>query len=131
MARLRRSRSRYPLLWERTRQAAVGFASIVAIAGLGYWIALSRSGGAMPMGPGGLRSAEERRELLLTERCAVRQDGTLMGRVVGELNPGRAYPKVRYIVESIERRQSVVVWQGEVVLKPCATLEDSDARGAN
>jgi hypothetical protein len=68
------------------------------------------------------RSAKERSAMISDGNCAVRHNGAVVGRVVGELGPSRGSPRLRYQIVEIERHRAVQVYANEVRLVPCTSL---------
>lgn len=94
------------------------FAATVAI------LLFTTSGGSIGAG-GRPRSAKERSAMISDGNCAVRPNGAVVGRVVGELGPSRGSPRLRYQIVEIERHRAVQVYANEVRLVPCTTLRYS------
>ena len=90
-----------------------------AISGMGLLLGTS---GVIGFGSGS-RTAAEQREVLSDGDCAVRPDGAVVGRVIGQLPPTRGNPRKRYVVETTVQRQVLQVYTAEVRVLPCATLQ--------
>lgn len=101
-------------------------AGAITFALVAFFLMLGTSGGGVGIGSE-VRTTGEQRERYAAGRCAVRRDGTPVGRVIGQHGPSRGNPQLRYVVEERERKRVIQVYASEVRLVPCASVPDTSA----
>ena len=76
--------------------------------------------GVLRIGPRGDRPVAEQDSMLSSGSCAVNASGTVVGRVIGSLTPGRGMPRRRFQIEAIKTREVLQVFADEVQVVPCS-----------
>lgn len=85
-------------------------------------VAVGPTGAYHPIGPGNQRSDTEQSELLREGTCAVRPDGTIVGKVIGHLGATRGLPRRRLQLAEIARHRTIMADARDVTLVPCREL---------